>query len=96
MPSQVFADLADVRLDKEHLSAPLDRNEEPDAMGSFGVVVKRVFSEVQEEESVRVIHGYFSVQFHSYWSIFYALLLMLVKLPHTRKKKHVTSNMANI
>ena len=62
MPSRVFADLADVRLDKEHLSAPLDRNEEPDAMGSFGVVVKRVFSEVQEEESVCVIHGYFSVQ----------------------------------
>ena len=49
MPSQVFADLADVRLEKGHLSAPLDRNEEPDAMESFGVVVKRVFSEVQEE-----------------------------------------------
>ena len=45
-PPQVFADLADVRLDKRHLSAPIDRNEEPDAAGSFGVVVKRLFHEV--------------------------------------------------
>ena len=45
-PPQVFADLADVRLDKRHLSAPIDRNEEPDAAGSFGVVVKRFFHEV--------------------------------------------------
>lgn len=58
MPFQVFADLADVRLEKGNLSAPLDRSEEPDAMGSFGIVVKRVLLEVQKEKVVSVIYGY--------------------------------------
>lgn len=46
----MFADLADVRLDKRYLSAPIDRNEEPDAVGSFGMVVKRFFHEVMKEK----------------------------------------------
>ena len=46
----MFADLADVRLDKRYLSAPIDRNEEPDAVGSFGMVVKRFFHEVMKKK----------------------------------------------
>lgn len=76
MPSQVFADLADVRLEKGNLSAPLDRSEEPDAMGSFGVVVKRVLFEVQKEKVVSVIHGYFLSSFIASECIFHALLLL--------------------
>ena len=43
---QVFADLAEVKLDKTNLNAAIDRNEQPDSRGSFGIVVKRLLNEV--------------------------------------------------
>ena len=44
----MFSDLADVKLDKKQLNAPIDRNEEPQAgcKGSFGAVFKRLLNEV--------------------------------------------------
>ena len=52
---QVFADLAEVKLDKKNLNAPIDRNEQPDGRGSFGVVVKRLLKEVSV--TFRTVHG---------------------------------------